>query len=248
MTVMSEGAAESGKDAPAGPLVIFDCDGVLVETEAVSARVNRRILASMGWNVEPSEFARRFVGRSYGHFIAEIEHHLGARFDFDWEERYGHLHQEAYERELTAVPGIRKVLAQLAFPFCVASNASHDHVRTVLEMTGLLPYFQGKIFSADDVGIGKPAPDLFLHAARNLGHRPSQCLVVEDSLVGVEAAVAARMPVVGYAGGLTAADALADLATWTIGTMHDLPRVIGEHADSLLGSPPREVTDGETTR
>lgn len=243
MTEMSESRSEVGKGSATGPLVIFDCDGVLVETEAVSARVNRRILASMGWNVDPSEFARRFVGRTYGHFLAEIERHLGTRLDFDWEERYGHLHQEAYERELTAVPGIRKVLTQLNFPFCVASNASHDHVRTVLEITGLLPYFRGKIFSADDVGIGKPAPDLFLHAARHLGRRPGQCLVVEDSIVGVEAAVAARMSVVGYTGGLTAAESLVDLATWTIETMHDLPRVIDEHAHSLLAPPLRPVTD-----
>jgi HAD superfamily hydrolase (TIGR01509 family) len=243
MTEMSERRSEGGMGSATGPLVIFDCDGVLVETEAVSARVNRRILASLGWTIEPSEFARRFVGRSYGHFVAEIERHLGTRLDFDWEERYGHLHQEAYERELVAVPGIRKVLAHLAVPFCVASNASHDHVRSVLGLTGLLPYFQSNIFSADDVGIGKPAPDLFLHAARSLGHRPGECLVVEDSIVGVEAAVAARMPVVGYTGGLTAADSLVGLATWTIETMRDLPRVIGEHAQSLLGPRPGEVTD-----
>jgi HAD superfamily hydrolase (TIGR01509 family) len=215
--------------------VIFDCDGVLVETEHVSARVNQRILADLGWHLELSEFAHRFVGRSEEHFRAEVEQHLGHRLEFDWSERYGHLHREAYERELTTVPGIEAVLRTLTLPYCVASNAPHAHVRFVLEMTGLLSYFQDNIFSAEDVGIGKPAPDLFLHAARSLGHPPEHCIVIEDSVVGVDAALAAHMPVVGYTGGLTGPGLLAH-ATWTVPLMRELPRLLGEGARALRAS------------
>jgi HAD superfamily hydrolase (TIGR01509 family) len=211
-----------------GPLVIFDCDGVLVETEKVSAHVNQRILAGLGWQLEISQFAEHFVGRSTEHFRAEVEQHLGYRLDFDWTERYAHLHREAYERELTAVPGIREVVSDLRFPYCVASNASHEHVRTVLEMTGLLPHFQGRIFSADDVGIGKPAPDLFLHAAATMGHPAERCVVVEDSVVGVQAALSAGMTVIGYTGGLTGADLLTD-ATSRVSTMAELPRLLDDY-------------------
>jgi HAD superfamily hydrolase (TIGR01509 family) len=208
---------------------------VLVETEHVSAQVNQRILAGLGWHLELSEFAHHFVGRSEDHFRGEIEQHLGRRLDFDWSERYGHLHQEAYERELTTVPGIEEVVRGLALPYCVASNSPHAHVRSVLEMTGLLPYFQGRIFSAEDVGVGEPAPDLFLHAARSLGHPPQHCIVVEDSKVGVDAALAARMPVAGYTGGLTAPGLLAH-ATWTVPHMRELPRLFGERARALADS------------
>jgi HAD superfamily hydrolase (TIGR01509 family) len=230
---VDSGGAEDGRDLP---LVIFDCDGVLVETEQVSARVNQRILAGLGWQLELDEFADRFVGRTTEHFRAEVEDHLGYPLDFDWGERYGHLHQAAYQRELTAVRGIQGVLRTLEFPSCVASNAPHDHVRAVLAITGLLPFFERRIFSADDVGIGKPAPDLFLHAARTYGRAPHQCIVVEDSVVGVQAAVAAGMPVIGYTGGLTRHELLAAEATWTASSMSELPRLLHEQARALTRS------------
>lgn len=224
-----------GRDRRDLPLVIFDCDGVLVETERISARVNQRILAGLGWHLELDEFADHFVGRTAEAFHSQVEQHLGRPLDFDWSERYGHLHHAAYERELTTVPGIRGVIEELEFPSCVASNGSHDHVRTVLGITGLLPFFDGRIFSADDVGIGKPAPDLFLHAAHTFGRPPEQCIVVEDSAVGVEAAWAAGMPVIGYTGGLTGADLLATRATWTTSVMSEVAGLLREHARALTG-------------
>lgn len=193
-------------------LVIFDCDGVLVDSERISVRVGRGILAELGWSISEAEMVRRFVGCSAEHFRREVAAGTGRTLDSDWEIRFAPRYRAAFEADLAAVPGVADVLDALAASgtsFCVASNSDHAHVDHVLTLTGLADRFDGRAFSAEDVRRGKPAPDLFLHAARLMGARPERTVVVEDSVFGVRAAHAAGMTCLAYAGGLTPADVLA---------------------------------------
>lgn len=211
-------------------LVIFDCDGVLVDSERISVRIDVRVLAELGWPLSEAEVIERFVGRSEAYMVSEIEARLGRRLTAGWDEAYGALYREAFEAELAPVDGVVAALDEIATPTCVASSSSHERLRHTLGLTGLLERFDGRIFSAEDVRNGKPAPDLFLHAAATLGADPARCAVIEDSRYGVEAARAAGMRAFGYAGGLTPADRLAGPATTVFDAMHELP--------GLLSTPP----------
>jgi HAD superfamily hydrolase (TIGR01509 family) len=184
-------------------LVIFDCDGVLVDSERLAVRTEAEILAALGWPLAESEIIERFVGRSAGYMHQEVERELGRPVDWDaeFEDRY----RAVFERELVPVPGIVDALDRITVPICVASSGSLDKMRFTLGLTGLLGRFEGRLFSADEVEHGKPAPDIFLHAARRMGTPPRRCAVVEDSVSGVSAAVGAEMRVFAYAGGVTSA-------------------------------------------
>ncbi|WP_309065280.1 HAD family hydrolase [Microbacterium sp.] len=208
-------------------LVIFDCDGVLVDSERLSVEIDRRVLSDLGWELTRGEIVHRFVGRSNAHFRAEVEAHLGRELPEDWEAPYQRWYIEAFERELRAVPGVEAALDVISAPTCVASSGTHEKIRMMLGHTGLLPRFEGRIFSAVDVENGKPAPDLFLHAAANLGVAPEYCVVIEDSRFGVEAARAAGMHSFGFAGGLTPASWLAGENTTVFDDMADLPGLLG---------------------
>lgn len=206
-------------------LVIFDCDGVLVDSERLSVDVDRRVLSELGWHLSNEEIVHRFVGRSAAYFRAEVETHLGRTLPDAWEAPYERWYAEAFERELEAVPGVVAAIDSIRQQTCVASSGSHAKIRTTLGLTGLLARFEGRIFSAEDVDTGKPAPDLFLHAASSMGAAPLGCIVIEDSRFGVEAARAAGMRVLGYAGGLTPADWLSD-ANAVFTDMSELPALI----------------------
>lgn len=214
--------------AASGPfeLVVFDCDGVLVDSEVISVRVDQRVLADLGWELELDDIVSRFVGKSEANFIATIEDHLGIELGEGWDRTYQHWYREAFERDLTAVDGVVEALDRLSLPHCVASSGSHEKMRRTLGQTGLLPRFAGRIFSATEVQRGKPAPDLFLHAAGTLGTDPARCAVVEDSAYGVQAARAAGMHVFAYAGGVTPAERLAGPGTTVFHDMRLLPDLI----------------------
>lgn len=210
-------------------LVVFDCDGVLVDSEPISVRVGTAILAELGWTLTEQHFAERFVGCSSEHFRREVSAGLGRSLDVDWDDRFGARYRDAFEQELQPVPGVMGVLDALdahSTAYCVASNSSHDHVERVLSLTGLGPRFAGRVFSADDVRSGKPSPDVFLHAAGSLGADPEGTVVVEDSVYGVRAARAAGMRCLGYAGGLTPAAHLAREGAEVFGTMEELPPLL----------------------
>lgn len=207
-------------------LVIFDCDGVLVDSERLSIEVDRRVLADLGWSLSHSEILHRFVGRSAAHFRAEIERQLGVPLSDDWEAPYQSWYEDAFSRELTAVPGVKAALDEIPTRTCVASSGSHAKIRRTLGLTGLLSRFAGRIYSADDVVEGKPAPDLFLHAADSLGVAPRRCAVVEDSRFGAQAARAAGMQVFGYAGGLTPPEWLEQEGATVFSDMRVLPALL----------------------
>jgi HAD superfamily hydrolase (TIGR01509 family) len=189
-------------------LVIFDCDGILIDSERLTVRTEVAILSDLGWPLSESEIVARFVGRSASYMHGEVEAHLGR--PIDWETEFESQYRQVFEQELTPVPGILDVLKQIDIATCVASSGGHEKMHFTLGLTGLLAYFDGRIFSADDVPHGKPAPDLFLYAAQQMNCAPSRCVVIEDSVAGVTAAVAAGMDVFGYSGSVTSA---ADLST-----------------------------------
>jgi HAD superfamily hydrolase (TIGR01509 family) len=207
-------------------LVVFDCDGVLVDSEVIAIRVDQRVLADLGWELELDEIVERFVGKSEAHFVAAVEQQLGVRLAEGWDRDYGRWYREAFERDLEAVDGIVEALDRLSLPHCVASSGSHEKMRRTLSKTGLLHRFQGRIYSATEVANGKPAPDLFLHAAASLNTAPERCAVVEDSAYGVQAGRAAGMHVFAYAGGVTPAARLAGTGTTVFSDMRQLPGLI----------------------
>jgi HAD superfamily hydrolase (TIGR01509 family) len=208
-------------------LVIFDCDGVLVDSERISVRVDVAVLAQLGWTMTEAEVVERFMGRSDADMAAQIEAHLGRPLPANWDEPFRHLYREAFAAELKPVPGVLEALEAIASPTCVASSGTHERMRYTLGLTGLYPRFAGRIFSASEVARGKPAPDLFLHAANRMGVRPAACAVVEDSRYGVEAARAAGMRALGYAGGLSPRAWLEGPGTVVFDEMRDLPRLLG---------------------
>ena len=184
-------------------LIIFDCDGVLVDTEPVANRLLARVLGEEGFPISYEECRRLFVGRTMDAVRAHVEDALGRPLRDDWTAYIRDRTLEAFAEGVEPIPGAREIVHALGargLPYCVASSGKSEKMRFTLGATGLLPLVEHVLFSAEEVRHGKPAPDLFLHAAARMGHAPSRCLVIEDSVPGVQAAVAAGMPVIGYAG------------------------------------------------
>ena len=211
---------------PCFELVIFDCDGVLVDSERIGVRIDVVVLAKLGWALSEAEVIERFVGRSDEYMVGEIERELGHTLPAGWEGEFAPLYREAFETELAPVDGIVDALDALELPMCVASSSSHERIRYTLARTGLLERFDGRIFSASDVANGKPAPDLFLHAAAAMGALPGACAVVEDSRWGVDAARAAGMRVFAYAGGVTPRERLEVEGAVVFDDMRTLPALL----------------------
>lgn len=207
-------------------LIVFDCDGVLVDSERLSIRVDAILLERLGWPMSTDEIVRRWVGRSDADMRAEIEEHIGGPIPVEIDEEFNRTYRETFERELVAVDGIREALDVITMPRCVASSGEREKIRRNLALTGLTDYFGERIFSATDVAHGKPAPDLFLLAARTLGAEPARCAVVEDSVHGVEAALAAGMRPFAYAGGVTPAERLTRPGAVVFTDMRELPRLV----------------------
>ena len=225
-TLTRVNAEQTGRPRPRPELVVFDCDGVLVDSERIAVTIDAVVLADLGWPMEQDEIVARFVGRSHADMAAAIEEHLGRALPEDWFEPYRARYREAFERELRPVDGVVEALDAITLPTCVASSTGHEGLRHTLGLTGLLARFEGRIFSATEVARGKPAPDLFLHAARTLGVAPEACVVVEDSPYGVAAARAAGMRALGYAGGLTPPAALRGPDTTVFTSMGGLPALL----------------------
>jgi HAD superfamily hydrolase (TIGR01509 family) len=206
-------------------LVIFDCDGVLVDSERLVVRLESEIVTELGWPLTDADIVERFVGRTAAHMQQEIESHLGRAVD--WDREFEARYQEVFERELTPVTGVVEALDRIATPTCVASSGSHDRMRFTLGITGLLARFEGRIFSAEEVTHGKPAPDIFLHAAERMGVPPGRCAVIEDSISGITAGLSAEMAVYAFAGGVSGALQLSVGAAIVFDDMRALPELLG---------------------
>ena len=211
-------------------LVIFDCDGVLIDSERLAVKLDVRLLHELGWPLSEAEVIERFVGRSDRETRTAIEAHLGRPLPADWDQRTKRLYREAFANELAPVEGVLEALDRISLPSCIASSGTHEHLRYTLTLTGLYDRFAGRIFSAEDVAAGKPAPDLFLHAAERMGAEPERCVVVEDSRAGVDAARAAGMDVLAFAGGLTPAELLDGPGTVLFEDMRALPGLLEKRA------------------
>ena len=206
-------------------LVIFDCDGVLVDSERIAVRIMATVFERLGHPLTEAEIIERYVGQS-GTYAEDIRAHERNGSQSSWEEESELLYRDALVRELTPIDGVVEALDAITISMCVASNGSHEKMRLTLGLTGLYERFAGRIFSASDVARGKPEPDLFLHAAAQMGVAPTACVVVEDSEPGVRAAHAAGMRVFGYAGGVTPAALLEGGATVIFDDMRDLPTLL----------------------
>jgi HAD superfamily hydrolase (TIGR01509 family) len=200
---------------------------VLVDSEPIHVRVESELIGELGWALTPEEVAERFLGRTDAEMREEIAAHVGEPLPSGWSARLGDRKRRAFESELRPVDGIVEALDAVTIATCVASSGTREAIRLALSLTGLADRFGDRIFSADDVSRGKPAPDLFLHAADRMGVDPTACAVVEDSPFGIEAAGAAGMRAFGYAGGLVPAERLAGRTTVVFDDMRELPRLLG---------------------
>jgi HAD superfamily hydrolase (TIGR01509 family) len=209
-------------------LVIFDCDGVLVDSELITNRVFAGMLNELGIAVTLEDMFEQFVGRSMPQCLQLITKMLGRPVPPHFAEEYQTRSAAALRSELKAVPDIEIVLAAIRTPYCVASSGTHEKMQTTLGITGLLPQFRGKMYSVTEVAQSKPSPDVFLHAARQQGVVPAECAVIEDTPTGVRAGVAAGMTVFGYCA-LTPRQRLIEAgAHHTFERMRDLPGLISE--------------------
>jgi len=208
-------------------LVIFDNDGVLVDSEGHANQILAELIAeeeaSLGMTRE--DCVAEFLGRSMPAVRRVIESRLGRALPSDFEDRYHARLFAAFATDLEATPGVADALDRIAIPVCVASSGTHERIRRALAATRLLSRFEGRIYSAEDVSRGKPAPDLFLHAAESLGADPARCAVIEDSPLGVEAANAAGMIAFGFAR-LTPARALRHASGGVFWSMEELPALL----------------------
>ncbi len=182
-------------------LVIFDCDGVLIDSEIISARMLIEEVAQLGVQIDLTYVARHFLGRSYPTVMETIRRDFGLDLPPAFEEQYRTRLLAAFERDLKIMPLVADILQRLALPFCVATSSSPRRAAFSLSLVGLGHLAGPRLFTASQVERGKPAPDLFLHAARACGVDPADCLVIEDSLTGIRAAHAAGMEVWRFTGG-----------------------------------------------
>jgi HAD superfamily hydrolase (TIGR01509 family) len=220
-------------------LVIFDCDGVLVDSDRISLRVQAERISALGLETSYEDCVRDFLGLGMPATLRILTERLGGPLPADWERDLDVAVQDAFRAELRPVPGIEQALDRIDLPICIASSGSHEKMRLTLGLTGLWDRFSGWIYSGEEVQRGKPAPDLFLHAASRMSTPPQHCVVVEDSPFGVAGARAAGMSALGYAPEGDG-ERLADEGAETFGSMEELPALLGaaSRGGSASGSAP----------
>jgi HAD superfamily hydrolase (TIGR01509 family) len=182
-------------------LIIFDCDGVLVDSEPIINRAHAHVLTVCGYPMTEEDLVRRFCGMSDPDMLAIIQHEWGRVLPRSYGERVGRMIENEFRQSLMAIEGVSETLDSLQLPVCVASSSTVEQIRRKLGLTGLLRRFGENLFSATMVERGKPAPDLFLYAAQRLATAPDRCLVIEGSPSGITAALAAGMTAIGFCGG-----------------------------------------------
>lgn len=182
-------------------LIIFDCDGVLIDSEIISAQMLIAELALNGVTIDLDYVATHFLGRSYPTVLQQVRRDFALDLPADFETRYRERLLAAFERDLQVMPGVAALLDRLTLPWCVATSSSRPRAERSLEIANLSQRVGSRLYTASQVERGKPAPDLFLLAARQMGADPARCLVIEDSLNGIRAGLAAGMTVWRFTGG-----------------------------------------------
>jgi HAD superfamily hydrolase (TIGR01509 family) len=211
-------------------LVIFDCDGVLIDSEAIGVRIEADLLTSSGYPIKSQDVAERFSGLPWDQILRIAERESGLDLAGTLSGRLEQLLDQRLPVEVEAIDGVAETLARLERKRCVCSNTKHSRVELLLDKVGLKHFFAPDIFSAKDLGEGrsKPKPDIFLHGAARMDAQPHRTAVVEDSIHGVEAGIAAGMTVIGFTGGGHSYPGHAEKlriagASTTIGDMRQLP-------------------------
>ncbi len=182
-------------------LLIFDCDGVLIDSEVISAKMLRETVRRYGVEIPFEYIIQNYVGRSYPKVLADVQSQFSIQLPDDFETEYRTHLLAAFEEQLLAIPNVETVLQSLNVPFAVATSSSPPRVKQSLRKVGLADYFGAHVYTASLVERGKPAPDLFLYVAEKMGVAPENILVIEDSRAGVQAGLAAGMHVVRFVGG-----------------------------------------------
>ncbi|MEM9046788.1 MAG: HAD-IA family hydrolase [Pseudomonadota bacterium] len=216
-------------------LVIFDCDGVLVDTEPMSNALMAEVLQAEGMEIDVVGCMARFVGKSMTSVQQEVEAELGRPLGDNWSRDFRHKTIAAFrKRGVEAIPNIRQAISAIdaaEIPICVASSGSIEKMHASLGASDLLDRLRDVLFTADSVARGKPAPDLFLFAAQQMGHTPETCVVVEDSRFGIEAAAAAGMRALAYTAAPNACVGdMAELGGELFEDMAELPALLGLEA------------------
>jgi HAD superfamily hydrolase (TIGR01509 family) len=218
-------------------LVIFDCDGVLVDSEPISNRVLAECLTEIGLPTTPEESMQTYMGHWWPEILELAQARLGRPLAEGFSEMFRERQMAALAAEIEPVAGATEALDRVESPACVASNGRPEKTRLTLERCGLLERFGGRVFSAYEVERGKPAPDLFLHAARSMGADPRRCAVVEDSVLGVQAARAAGMAAFAFHGHDYAtpfgARELEAAGGQVFTAMSELPRLLAHDASAV---------------
>jgi HAD superfamily hydrolase (TIGR01509 family) len=210
-------------------LVIFDCDGVLVDSEPIAARLTAEAVSELGWQMSAEIAKAEFLGDTFKNIIRRVEERIGQPVPADWPTRSQQNLLAALERELKPVRGVREAIDKLlaaGATLAVGSQGTHEKMQLTLAVTDLLPFFQGRIFSASQVEHPKPAPDLFLLAANTLGFAPADCVVIEDSTRGVKAALAAGMRILGYTASV-GRDAMVAAGAEPVDDLAQVPALLG---------------------
>ncbi|MTI18499.1 HAD family phosphatase [Rhodobacteraceae bacterium RKSG542] len=212
-------------------LVIFDCDGILVDTETIANRVLSEFIADIGLDFSPSECHARFTGRALDTIQRMLEEMTGKGLGSDWADRVRAADLEAFRAGIEPIDGVRQVVESLieeGIPYCVGSSGRYEKMHLTLGSAGLLEFFKDVLHSAQDVKEGKPAPDIFLYAARSMGYAPENCVVIEDSIAGMMAARSAGMRCFGYTAHLQGElQDLHDVGAVPFGHMSELPALLG---------------------
>jgi HAD superfamily hydrolase (TIGR01509 family) len=209
-------------------LLIFDCDGVLVDSDRISLRIQAERITALGLPMTYEDCVREFLGLGLPATLRQVEQRLGKPLPSGWAVELDAAVKDAFRRELRPVRGVVEALDQISLQTCIASSGSHEKMMLTLGLTGLYERFAGRIFSADEVERGKPDPDLFFYAAERMGFVPERCIVVEDSPFGIQGAIAAGMAPLGYAADAepAAMAALFDAGAIVFTSMADLPGLV----------------------
>ncbi|KAA3503049.1 HAD family hydrolase [Rhizobium rhizogenes] len=219
-------------------LIIFDCDGVLVDSEIIAAQVESRLLTEAGYPISVEEMGERFAGMTWKNILLQVEKEASIPLSASLLDKSEKLLDARLERDVKVIEGVKLALSRLTTPRCICSNSSSHRLDMMLTKVGLKPYFAPHIYSAKDLGADrvKPKPDIFLHGAAQFGASPDRVVVIEDSVHGIHGAKAAGMRVIGFTGAShtypSHADRLTDAGAETvISRMQDLPAVIAAMAE-----------------
>lgn len=205
--------------------IIFDCDGVLVDSESISNQVIVDLANAQGANIDLDYAIKHYAGTSLRFVKDDIERIIGRSLPTNFDQEYRRISYLKFQTDIKAIEGIRQVLDNLKIPFCVASNGPLDKMKINLNCTGLTDYFKENMFSAYEINAWKPNPKLFLHAAKTMGYTPNECLVVEDSMSGVKAAIAGGFDVFAFTNGHPKEEFIKEEIT-TFDSMKDLIQLL----------------------